>query len=65
MQVISQYLAAHSYMHVPDSEIAARTFMGTFIDRVITTQEMLHGSEVVKIDLNCLIDGLVRSILGH
>jgi AcrR family transcriptional regulator len=64
IQVLSQYLANHPQVRVPDPEIAARIFMGTLIHHIIT-QEILHGQEVVQVDRDRLIDGLVRSILGH
>ena len=64
IQVLSQYLANHPQVSVRDPEIAARIFMGTLIHHIIT-QEILSGREVVEIDRDRLIDGLVRSILGH
>ena len=63
IQVISQFLAAHPQVCVPDPEIAARVFMGTLVHHIIN-QKILHGQEVVEIDRERLIAGLVNLIVG-
>jgi AcrR family transcriptional regulator len=64
IQVLSQYLANHPQVSVRDPEIAARIFMGTLIHHIVT-QEILSGREVVRVDRDRLIDGLIGSILGY
>ncbi len=63
IQVLSQFLATHPQIHVADPEIAARVFIGTLVNHIIT-QKILHGQEVVEIDRERLIAGLVNLILG-
>jgi AcrR family transcriptional regulator len=62
IQILSQYLAAHPQICVPDPEIAARVFMGTLIHHIIT-QEILHGRDVVPVERERLISGLVALIV--
>ena len=62
IQVLSQFLAAHPQVHVADPEIAARVFMGTLVHHIIN-QKILHGQEVVEIDRQRLITGLVALIV--
>jgi AcrR family transcriptional regulator len=62
IQLLCEYLAAHPQISVPDPEIAARVFMGTLIHHIIT-QEILHGRDVVPIERERLIEGLVALIV--
>ncbi len=64
IQVLSQFIAAHPQIHVADPEIAARVFIGTLVHHIIT-QNVLHGQEVVEIDQERLISGLVGLIVGE
>jgi TetR/AcrR family transcriptional regulator, regulator of autoinduction and epiphytic fitness len=63
IQVLSQFLAAHPQVDVADPEIAARVFMGTLVHHIIT-QKILHGQEVIEIDRERLITGLVALIVS-
>jgi AcrR family transcriptional regulator len=63
IQVLSQFLAAHPQVDVADPEIAARVFMGTLVHHIIT-QKILHGQEVIEIDRDRLITGLVALIVS-
>lgn len=63
IQVLSQFFIAHPQIHVADPEVAARVFMGTLVHHIIN-QNILHGQEVVEIDRERLIAGLVNLILG-
>jgi AcrR family transcriptional regulator len=63
IQVLSQFLAAHPQVDVADPEIAARVFIGTLVHHIIT-QKILHGQEVVEIDRDRLITGLVALIVS-
>ena len=62
IQILTQFLTAHPQVHVADPEIAARVFMGTLVHHIIK-QKILHGQEVVEIDRERLITGLVALIV--
>ena len=62
IQILSQFLATHPQVHVAHPEIAARVFMGTLVHHIIN-QKILHGQEVVEIDQERLITGLVALIV--
>ena len=63
VRVLSQFLAAHPQVHVADPEIAARVFIGALVHHIIN-QKILHGQEVVEIDRERLITGLVALIVS-
>ena len=63
IQVVSRFLAAHPKIHLSDPEVTARIFIGTLIHHIIT-QEILHGRDVVPVDRERLIEGLVKLIVG-
>jgi AcrR family transcriptional regulator len=59
---LSQYFEGHQDLHYSDPEIAARMFVGTLMHYVIT-HEILHGQEILPIQQDRLVDGLVDLII--
>ena len=59
---LSTYFKNHADLDYADPEIAARMFVGTLMHYVIT-HEILHGQEILPIEQNRLINGLVEMII--
>ncbi|MEP0886027.1 TetR/AcrR family transcriptional regulator [Trichocoleus sp. ST-U3] len=61
IEALSQYLASHPKLRLPDPEVASRTFIGALVHYIIL-QEMLHGEDILPLERNRLIDSLVDLI---
>ena len=59
---LSAYFKNHPDLDYADPEIAARMFVGTLMHYVIT-HEILHGQEILPIEQNRLINGLVEMMV--
>ncbi|MBH8552029.1 TetR/AcrR family transcriptional regulator [Nostocaceae cyanobacterium CENA357] len=59
LELLSQYFAAHPELQLPDSEVAARIFLGTLIHFTIL-QEMLHCRDILPMERDRLIDNLIH-----
>lgn len=55
------YFAKYPELNCPAPEVTARIFMGTIV-HYIMLQEILHGKEILPLDRDCLIDGLIELI---
>ena len=55
---ITQFFANYRELKVKDPEVAARIFVGTIVHYIIT-QKLLHGEDVLHMDSDRLIDGLI------
>ncbi|MEM7553973.1 MAG: TetR/AcrR family transcriptional regulator [Cyanobacteria bacterium P01_A01_bin.84] len=62
VETISQYLASHPELNLPDPEATSRIIMGALV-HYIMVQEMLHGSEILPMEKERLINGLMYLIL--
>ncbi|MBN4000558.1 TetR/AcrR family transcriptional regulator [Nostoc sp. LPT] len=62
LDFITQYFATHPKLQLADPEVAARTFIGTLIHFVIT-RNLLHGGDIMSIEEDRLIDGLLSLII--
>lgn len=61
IDALSQYLASHPELQLPDPEVAARTFIGSLVHYIIL-QEILHGKEILPLERDRLINSLVDLI---
>ena len=62
LDFITQYFATHPKLQLADPEVAARTFIGTLI-HIVTTRNLLHGGDIMSIESDRLIDGLLSLII--
>ncbi|MEG4166997.1 MULTISPECIES: TetR/AcrR family transcriptional regulator [unclassified Microcoleus] len=60
---LTQYLASHPELKLPDPEATARIFIGSLVYFQLT-QHMMHGKDIIPMDRDRLIDGLLHLILG-
>ncbi|MEG5161042.1 TetR/AcrR family transcriptional regulator [Microcoleus sp. AT3-A2] len=60
---LAEYLASHPELKLPDPEATARIFIGSLVYFQLM-QEMMHGKEIVPMERDRLIDGLLHLILG-
>ncbi|MEM7725877.1 MAG: TetR/AcrR family transcriptional regulator [Cyanobacteria bacterium P01_A01_bin.45] len=61
-EAISQYLTSHPELNLPDPEATSRIIMGALVHYVMV-QEMLHGSDILPMEKERLINGLIDLIL--
>ncbi len=59
---LTQYLASHPELKLPDPEATARIFIGSLVYFQLT-QEMMHGKEIIPMERDRLVDGLLQLIL--
>lgn len=62
LERLAAYLAAHPQLNVPDPEVAARIFAGSLVHYLIV-QHVMHGSEIVPLESDRLITGLVHLLV--
>jgi len=56
------YLTAHPELNLPDPEATARIFIGSVV-YYLMTQEILHGAEIIPMERDRLINGLIHLIV--
>jgi TetR/AcrR family transcriptional regulator, regulator of autoinduction and epiphytic fitness len=61
-RLLQQYFASCPQLNASDPEVAARIFVGTLIHFLIV-QEMLHGKDILPMERDRLIDGLVALLV--
>ncbi|MEG4233186.1 TetR/AcrR family transcriptional regulator [Microcoleus sp. Pol11C3] len=59
---LTQYLASHPELKLPDPEATARIFIGSLVYFQLT-QHMMHGQDIIPMERDRLIDGLLHLIL--
>jgi len=59
---LAEYLASHPELKLPDPEATARIFIGSLVYFQLM-QHMMHGKEIVPMERDRLIDGLLHLIL--
>ncbi|MEM7726015.1 MAG: TetR/AcrR family transcriptional regulator [Cyanobacteria bacterium P01_A01_bin.45] len=61
-QTLSNYLAVHEELNLPNTEAVSLIFMGTLVNFMLT-QNIMHGKEIIPMEAECLIDSLIYLIL--
>ncbi len=61
---LTELFESHSELNLPDAEVAARIFMGTFMHFVMTS-EVLHGKDIMPIERDRLIDNLIYLLTSN
>jgi len=59
VETLTQYIAAHPELNIPDPEATARIFLGALINFVMT-QEVLHAKEIMPMKSDRIIDSLAH-----
>lgn len=59
---LTQYLASRPELKLPDPEATARIFIGSLVYYQLT-QDMMHGKEILPMERDRLIEGLMHLIL--
>lgn len=62
LDFLTQYLATHPKLQLADPEVTARTLIGTLI-HFVTVRDLLHGQEVMPMDRDRLVDGLIDLLI--
>ncbi len=60
---LADYLASRQELKLPDPEATARIFIGSLVHFQLI-QEMMHGKEIMPMEHDRLIDGLLHLILS-
>jgi TetR/AcrR family transcriptional regulator of autoinduction and epiphytic fitness len=60
---LTQYLASHPELKLPDAEATARIFIGSLVYFQLT-QHMMHGKDIIPMERDRVIDGLLHLILS-
>ncbi|MDB9541340.1 TetR/AcrR family transcriptional regulator [Anabaenopsis tanganyikae CS-531] len=63
IETISKYLAAHPELKIPDPEATARILIGSLV-HFVTTQEIMHGKDIIPMEGDRLIDALTHLIVN-
>jgi TetR/AcrR family transcriptional regulator, regulator of autoinduction and epiphytic fitness len=63
LETLSDLLAQHPDLKVADPDVTARFFVGSMVHYGIV-QEILHGQEILPLDRDRFIDGLIKLIVG-
>ncbi|MEO0947850.1 MAG: TetR/AcrR family transcriptional regulator [Cyanobacteria bacterium J06641_5] len=61
MEQLVAYFAAHPQLNFPDPTVAARIFAGSLVHYLLV-QHVMHGSEIVPLERDRMIDGLIHLI---
>ncbi|MDB9529883.1 TetR/AcrR family transcriptional regulator [Oscillatoria sp. CS-180] len=64
LEQLSLYLSSQTQLNLPDPIVAARIFAGSLVHYLIT-QNVLHGDEVMPIERDRMIDGLIQLITAR
>ena len=60
---LTQYLASHPELKLPDPEATARIFIGSLVYFQLT-QHLMHGKDIIPMERDRMIDGLLHLILS-
>ena len=64
LDFLAQYFATHPSLQLADPEVAARTFIGTLVYFIIV-QYLLNGADILPLECDRLVDGLVALLVKH
>jgi len=59
LEKLASYLASQPQLNLPDPMVAARIFIGSLVDYLIT-QHIMNGSEILPLEGDRMVDGLVH-----
>lgn len=62
LESMTQYLASHPELELPDPEVTARAFIGTLVHFVIL-RDIMQSGDIIPIERDRLIDNLVKLII--
>ncbi|RCJ20008.1 TetR family transcriptional regulator [Nostoc sp. ATCC 43529] len=62
LESLTQYLASHPELELPDAEVAARAFVGTLVHFVIL-RDIMQSGDLVPMERDRLLDNLVKLII--
>ena len=62
LETLTQYLASHPELEISDPEATARIMLGSLVYYVMT-QEIMHGKDIIPMEKERIIDGLMHLIL--
>lgn len=60
---LASYLAAQTQLQFPDPMVAARIFSGSIVHYIIV-QEIMHGKDIVPLERDRMVNGLVELIMA-
>ncbi|MEO0535450.1 MAG: TetR/AcrR family transcriptional regulator [Cyanobacteria bacterium P01_A01_bin.123] len=63
LEDLSGYLAAQTQLQLPDPMVAARIFSGSIVHYLIV-QEIMHGKDILPLERDRMIDGLIHLIMA-
>jgi len=61
---LTQLFESRKELNLPDAEVAARIYVGTFMHFVMTS-EVLHGKEIMPIERDRIIDNLIHLLTSN
>lgn len=64
LEQLTLYLTAQTQLNLPDPEVAARMFAGSLVHYLII-QKLLYGDEVLPLERDRMVGGLVNVITGQ
>lgn len=64
LKIICEYLDKHPELNILDTEATARMIIGSMV-HFMMTQEILHGKEIIPMEVDRMIDCLMHHILKH
>ena len=62
LETLTEYLASHPELEIPDPEATARITIGSLVHYVIT-QEVMHGKDIIPMEKERIVDGFMHLIL--
>ena len=62
LDFLTQYFATHPKLQMADPKVAARMFIGTLL-HFVTLQYLLYGGEIVPMNCDRLVDGLIDLLI--
>lgn len=63
LERLSFYLASQPQLQLPDPMVTARVFVGSIVHYLIT-QKILYGDEILPLESDRMIDGLINLIMA-
>ncbi|MDZ8025732.1 MAG: TetR/AcrR family transcriptional regulator [Nostoc sp. SerVER01] len=62
LEALTQYLASHPELGLPDAEVTARAFVGTLVHFVLL-RDIMQSGDIVPMERDRLLDNLVKLII--
>ena len=64
LERLSGYLASQTQLQLPDPMVAARVFVGSLVHYLII-QKIMHGSDILPLERDRMVNGLILIITKH